>query len=277
MQKGAKCKCENQASINSSYASYIADHIASTTSLITYISSEMLFSTRDTSTHLLALLFMLLVSSFQITITNAFIHPKTKNHQLGFPSFVSKTQLYEMKRPLLDQIASTLFNLEMNRVESSSTTDSKGRKGEPMEWAESDSLANKFSQIVAGNNIGYAFKQFVADIVAGEYNEQETQDFVQNFVSQSNTKVKMFSFTTCPFCRSAKDYLDQEGIPYESIELDELEGNKGNEIRAVLGKMTKRTSVPSIFINGKAIGGLNDGFPGLMPLATSGELQTMLE
>ena len=83
-------------------------------------------------------------------------------------NFVSKTQLYEMKRPLLDQVASTLFNLEMTRVESSSTTDSKGRKGEPMEWAESDSLANKFSQIVAGNNIGYAFKQFVADIVAGD-------------------------------------------------------------------------------------------------------------
>ena len=269
----------NETSINSSlfiYASYITDHIASTFSLITYKSSKML-STRDISTHLLALFFMLFVSSFQITVTNAFTYPKTKNHQVGLPSFVSKTQLYEMKRPLLDQIASTLFNLEMNRVESSSTTDSKGRKGEPMEWAESDSLANKFSQIVAGNNIGYAFKQFVADIVAGEYNEQETQDFVQNFVSQSNTKVKMFSFTTCPFCRSAKDYLDQEGIPYESIELDELEGNTGNEIRAVLGKMTKRTSVPSIFINGKAIGGLNDGFPGLMPLATSGELQTMLK
>ena len=71
--------------------------------------------------------------------------------------------------------------------------------------------------------------------------------------------------------------MDQEGIPYESIELDDLEGNKGNEMRAVLGKMTKRTSVPSIFINGKPIGGLNDGFPGLMPLATSGELQAMLQ
>lgn len=253
---------------------HIIQIIASTFS---HPSSEMLsLSTRDYSTHLLALFFMLSVSAVQIT--NAFIYPKTNtHHNLELPTFVSRTQLHEMKRPLLDQIASTLFNLEMNRVESSSTTDSKGRKGEPMEWAESDSLANKFSQIVAGNNIGYAFKQFIADIVAGEYNEQETQDFVQNFVSQTNTKVKMFSFTTCPFCRSAKDYLDQEGIPYESIELDELEGNKGNEIRAVLGKMTKRTSVPSIFINGEAIGGLNDGFPGLMPLATNGELQTMLE
>ena len=76
----------------------------------------------------------------------------------------------------------------------------------------------------------------------------------------------MYSFTTCPFCRKAKDYLDRESIPYRAIELDELDGNEGNEIRAELGRMTKRTSVPSIFIGGEYIGGCNDG-PGLLFLA----------
>ena len=90
------------------------------------------------------------------------------------------------------------------------------------------------------------------------------------------TQVAMFSFTTCPFCRQAKDYFEENGIKYVSMELDELEGNKGNEIRASLGKMTKRTSVPAIFINGEEIGGLNDGMPGLMPLVESGELKKML-
>jgi glutaredoxin 3 len=60
-----------------------------------------------------------------------------------------------------------------------------------------------------------------------------------------------------------------------ALELDTLEGNEGNEIRAVLGRKTQRTSVPAIFINGEFIGGCNDG-PGLMTLAETGELDERL-
>eukprot|EP00985_Skeletonema_marinoi_P033615 scaffold41745_cov175-Skeletonema_marinoi.AAC.1 len=81
----------------------------------------------------------------------------------------------------------------------------------------------------------------------------------------------MYSFTTCPFCRKAKDLLEEQNIPYSAIELDLLDGNKGNEIRAELGKITRRTSVPSIFIDGTYIGGCNDGNPGLLPLARDAE------
>jgi glutaredoxin 3 len=81
----------------------------------------------------------------------------------------------------------------------------------------------------------------------------------------------MYSFSTCPFCRKAKDFLEDQNIAYSAIELDLLEDNRGNEIRAALGKMTKRTSVPSIFINGNYIGGCNDGNPGLLPLARDAE------
>lgn len=144
-----------------------------------------------------------------------------------------------------------------------------------MEWSEKDSMANKFSEIIATNSLGYQFKQFVADIIAGEYDEGATQREIDSFVSKN--KIAMYSFTTCPFCRQAKDYFDENGIKYTVIELDELEGNKGNEIRAALGKRIERTSVPSIFIKGTAIGGLNDGMPGLIPLAESGELQSMLK
>lgn len=199
-----------------------------------------------------------------------------------------------MKRPILDRVASTLFNLEQSRVEASSEVDEKGRMGEPMEWSESSSMANQLSQIMS-SDLGYTFKQFVADIVAGEYDEEVTRNIISDFVSGTATtttrntnpimnmfqktdptRVAMFSFTTCPFCRKAKDTLDELGINYSALELDELEGNQGNELRASLGKLTKRTSVPSIFINGKPIGGLNDGMPGLIPLIESGELDVML-
>lgn len=188
---------------------------------------------------------------------------------------VSATRLHEMKRPILDQLATFLFRLENSRVEKSSVVDEKGRNGEPMEWSESESLANRLSEAVAGNSLGYQFKQFVADIVAGnDYDVEAVNAKIDSFVSDN--PVAMFSFTTCPFCRRAKDLLDEKGVRYEVIELDELEGNTGNEIRANLGRKTGRTSVPSIFIGGKYIGGCNDG-PGLLPLEKSGDLDLLLQ
>eukprot|EP00549_Striatella_unipunctata_P012968 CAMPEP_0118690698 /NCGR_PEP_ID=MMETSP0800-20121206/10264_1 /TAXON_ID=210618 ORGANISM="Striatella unipunctata, Strain CCMP2910" /NCGR_SAMPLE_ID=MMETSP0800 /ASSEMBLY_ACC=CAM_ASM_000638 /LENGTH=215 /DNA_ID=CAMNT_0006588385 /DNA_START=91 /DNA_END=737 /DNA_ORIENTATION=- len=189
------------------------------------------------------------------------------------PSLQSSSALSGMKRPILDQIASTLFKLENDRVESSSVIDEKGRKGEPMEWSESESMANKFSEVVSTNPIGYRFKQWVADIIAGDFDEAEVTKKVDGFIG--GNKVAVFSFTTCPFCRRAKDFMDEQGIKYVSMELDELDGNLGNEIRAVLGRKTMRTSVPAIFIGGTSIGGCNDG-PGLLPLAESGELKQIL-
>lgn len=173
-----------------------------------------------------------------------------------------------MKRPFMDQLATLLFKLETNRVKDSSEVDDKGRLGEPMEWSEQDSLANKLSEFMADK--GYVFKQLIADIIARKYDQDETRKFIQDFVRSK--PVVMFSFTTCPFCRRAKDLLDEKRIDYAVIELDELENNQGNEIRAMLGLMTKRTSVPAIFIHGKAIGGMNDGMPGLKALNESGEL-----
>lgn len=216
------------------------------------------------------LVVLLIVSSCVPLFVDSFL-VRNPSHR-----YCARTSLYEMKRPLLDQIASFLFRLETDRVEKSSVRDDKGRMGEPMEWSESQSLANRFSELVAGNSLGYAFKQFVADIVAGnDYDREAVAEQVEEFVATAPTSVAMFSFSTCPFCRRAKDFLEDNDIPYVSMELDELEGNRGNEIRAVLGRKTRRTSVPAIFIGDEYIGGCNDG-PGLLPLATSGKLTELL-
>jgi glutaredoxin-related protein len=69
--------------------------------------------------------------------------------------------------------------------------------------------------------------------------------------------------------------MDEHGIVYAAMELHELKGNAGNEIRAILGRKTKGTSGPQIFIKGHYIGGCNDG-TGLLPLAESGELEKLL-
>eukprot|EP00588_Corethron_pennatum_P015792 CAMPEP_0194282326 /NCGR_PEP_ID=MMETSP0169-20130528/22914_1 /TAXON_ID=218684 /ORGANISM="Corethron pennatum, Strain L29A3" /LENGTH=189 /DNA_ID=CAMNT_0039027605 /DNA_START=119 /DNA_END=688 /DNA_ORIENTATION=+ len=179
-----------------------------------------------------------------------------------------------MKRPILDRIASSLYDLEMNRVNSSSIADDQGRTGEPMEWSEPDSLANKFSEFMAGG-IGYQFKQTIADIVAGQYDREITSATIRRFVDEN--PVAVVTFSTCPFCRRATDYLDSRSIPHVVLELDSLEGNTGNEIRAELGRFVKRTSVPCVFIGGECIGGCNDGTPGLFPLVENGNLDGMLD
>ena len=74
----------------------------------------------------------------------------------GVRSEKRKTHLrFAMKRPILDQVASFLFQLETDRVEKSSVVDEKGRLGEPMEWSERESVANKFSEFIASNDVGY--------------------------------------------------------------------------------------------------------------------------
>mmetsp|Transcript_21301 Transcript_21301/g.40466 ORF Transcript_21301/g.40466 Transcript_21301/m.40466 type:complete len:223 (+) Transcript_21301:86-754(+) len=182
------------------------------------------------------------------------------------------TRLCDMKRPLLDQLASMLFKLENERVERSSEVDDKGRVGEPMAWSEKQSWANRFSEIMATK--GYGFKQFVAEIVAGDYDQNDMDKTIDDLILQND--VSMFSFTTCPFCRKAKDALEERDIPYQTVELDELEGNMGNQIRAQLGRRTGRTSVPSIFVKGEFIGGCNDG-PGLIPLMENGGFDAMMQ
>ncbi|KAJ1424552.1 thioredoxin-like protein, partial [Ochromonadaceae sp. CCMP2298] len=65
----------------------------------------------------------------------------------------------------------------------------------------------------------------------------------------------VFSQSTCPFCVKAKNLLITElGATVKVVELN-LDKELGYPIRAELGKRTGRTSVPSVWIGGKFVGG----------------------
>jgi glutaredoxin 3 len=122
-------------------------------------------------------------------------------------------------------------------------------------------------------SIGYRLKQFIVDAIAGnDYDATQVNNDIDDFVKEN--PIAMFSFTTCPFCIKAKAALDDRGIKYAVRELD-AEAKRGNAIRAELGRRYRRTSVPAIFVNGKFIGGCNDG-PGLLPLLAKGEFDRLL-
>jgi glutaredoxin 3 len=83
-------------------------------------------------------------------------------------------------------------------------------------------------------------------------------------------QVVVWSKSYCPYCTKTKTLFETLGVKAKIYELDERKD--GANIQASLLEMTGQRTVPSVFINGKHIGG-NDDTQGA---AKSGELQKML-
>lgn len=82
------------------------------------------------------------------------------------------------------------------------------------------------------------------------------------------SKVIVYSKESCPYCRLAKDLLNARKIPFQEIRVD-LDPNKLEEML----NLSKRRTVPQIFINDQSIGGYDD----LAALANSGKLDELLK
>lgn len=79
--------------------------------------------------------------------------------------------------------------------------------------------------------------------------------------------VIMYSTTYCPYCTRARQLLEEKGIVYVDIRVDD-HPEKRDEMIAKSGKHT----VPQIFINGQAIGGCDD----MYALEAQGQLDELL-
>ena len=74
---------------------------------------------------------------------------------------------------------------------------------------------------------------------------------VKNIVNSN--PVVVFSKTYCGYCKRVKQLLTQLGAAFKVIELDE--GIDVGEMQAALAQWTGQTTVPSVFIGGKHVGG----------------------
>jgi glutaredoxin 3 len=63
-------------------------------------------------------------------------------------------------------------------------------------------------------------------------------------------RVKMYSTRWCGYCVRAKTLLEQRGIPYEEVLLDD-----DPAFRQTVYELSGRWTVPQIFIDGEPIGG----------------------
>ena len=111
-------------------------------------------------------------------------------------------------------------------------------RGEPLAWAKTDSLPQRLSVFSQTRLAG--FKQWVAERAAGDYDAAAADRRLDETIA--GAPVVLFSFTSCPFCRRAKELLSAKGAAYRVLELDEAAD--GAALRAQLGRRTGRTSVP---------------------------------
>ena len=63
-------------------------------------------------------------------------------------------------------------------------------------------------------------------------------------------RVRMYTTRWCGYCVRAKALLDQRGVPYEEISLDD-----DPDFRQTIFDLTGRWTVPQILIDGEPIGG----------------------
>jgi len=80
--------------------------------------------------------------------------------------------------------------------------------------------------------------------------------------------VKMYSTSSCPYCHRAKALLRQRGVEI----IDEVRVDEEPGARATMIQLTRRYTVPQIFIGDTHVGGCDD----LVALDRAGALEPLL-
>lgn len=77
----------------------------------------------------------------------------------------------------------------------------------------------------------------------------------------AETRVKMYTISTCGYCKAAKAFLREQGIPFEFIDIDLLEDDEKRrtlkEAREIAG--VDRIAFPTIVIDETVIIGFREG------------------
>ena len=107
----------------------------------------------------------------------------------------------------------------------------------------------RYSMIV---NDGIIEKMFIEPDQPGDPYEVSDADTMLDYLNPNAVKpmdVFMFTKAGCPFCAKVKGILEDEGIAYEEVQLNQVQTIRS--VRAV----TATDTVPQVFVNGEYIGG----------------------
>jgi glutaredoxin 3 len=91
----------------------------------------------------------------------------------------------------------------------------------------------------------------------------------ENAMSDAGTPaITLYSTAVCPYCVMAKNFLKSKGREWTEVRIDTDPAEREKMVA-----LTKRTSVPQIFVGNVHVGGYDD----MMALHREGKLEPLLE
>lgn len=84
----------------------------------------------------------------------------------------------------------------------------------------------------------------------------------------SHPPITIYSTEVCPYCVMAKNFLKSKGMHWSEVRID-----TDPAAREKMVALTRRTSVPQIFIGDVHVGGYDD----MMALHRAGKLEPLLQ
>lgn len=69
--------------------------------------------------------------------------------------------------------------------------------------------------------------------------------------------VTVYALSTCPYCRLARTYLDDNDVEYDALEVDLLVGQEREDAVAEVKRLSGGASFPVVVIDDEVIVGFN--------------------
>jgi glutaredoxin len=73
--------------------------------------------------------------------------------------------------------------------------------------------------------------------------------------SMTNKPVKVYALSTCIHCRNCKDFLNEMGVTYDCVHVDELTGEERKQIVEEVRKLNPSVSFPTVVVGDKVVVG----------------------
>jgi glutaredoxin len=77
-------------------------------------------------------------------------------------------------------------------------------------------------------------------------------------MGNNNKKVYLYALSTCVWCQRCKGLLDEMGVDYDYVFVDQLAGSEKEKVVAELMKHNPSRSFPTIVIDGEVIIGFKE-------------------
>ena len=71
----------------------------------------------------------------------------------------------------------------------------------------------------------------------------------------NNLPVKVYALSTCIHCRNCKNFLDEMGVPYDCVHVDQLTGEERKQMVEEVRKYNPAVSFPTVVVGGTVVVG----------------------